>query len=113
MKNIRIMALAALIFTAACTKEYNDSELQNRLDKIQAEIEQIENILNGYKSQIETYKALMAANADGVYVTAVNEIKDGDKVIGYEICFEGREPIVIMNGSDGKSGQDGADGHSP
>ena len=113
MKNFRIMLLAALICTVACTKEYNDSELKDRLDKIKSEIEQIEKTLNGYKSQIETYKALISANSEGVYVTAVNEIKDGDKVIGYEICFEGREPIIIMNGSDGKPGQDGADGHSP
>lgn len=113
MKNFRIIALTALILTAACTKEYNDSQLQDRLDKIKAEIEQIEKTLNGYKSQIETYNALISANSNGVYVTAVNEIKDGDKVIGYEICLEGREPIIIMNGSDGKPGQNGADGYSP
>lgn len=113
MKKYAIIALSAVMTIAACTNDYDDSDLQGRLDKVQADIEKMEALLEGYRAQIETYQALMAANADGTYVTAVNEIKEGDKVIGYEICLEGREPVRIMNGLDGKPGEDGPDGYSP
>lgn len=113
MNKYAIIALSALMTIAACTKEYDDSDLQGRLDKVQADIEKMEAVLEGYRTQIEIYQTLMSANADGIYVTAVNEIKEDGKVIGYEICLEGRDPVRIMNGLDGKPGEDGPDGYSP
>ena len=75
MNKYAIIALSALMTIAACTKEYDDSDLQGRLDKVQADIEKMEAVLEGYRTQIEIYQTLMSANADGIYVTAVNEIK--------------------------------------
>lgn len=109
MKKLVFIAMAGLMMTAACSKGYDDRALQDRLDKVEADIKAVEAALDAYRTQVAAYQAFVEAFDNGVYVTSVEEIKGG-----YRIVFaDGIEPIEIMNGKDGAPGQDGAAGYTP
>lgn len=109
MKKFVFIAMAGLMMTAACSKGYDDSALHDRLDKVEADIEAVEAALDAYRTQVTAYQAFVAAFDNGTYVTSVEEIEGG-----YRIVFaDGIDPIEIMNGKDGVPGQDGAAGYTP
>ena len=116
MKN-RVMALmvAAVCMAVSCVKPYDDRELVDRLDNIEADINAAEVLLESYKAQIASYQAFVTAYEKGTYVSSVEEIMDGGKLLGYKISFvdQTMPPIEIMNGVDGMPGSDGKDGYTP
>lgn len=116
MKN-RVMTLmvAAVCMAVSCVKPYDDRELVDRLDNIEADINAAEVLLESYKAQIASYQAFVTAYEKGTYVSSVEEIIDGGKILGYRISFvdQTMPPIEIMNGVDGMPGSDGKDGYTP
>lgn len=116
MKN-RVMALmvAAVCMAVSCVKPYDDRELVDRLDNVDADINAAEVLLESYKAQIASYQAFVTAYEKGTYVSSVEEIIDGGKILGYRISFvdQSMAPIEIMNGVDGMPGSDGKDGYTP
>ena len=114
MKKLMFIVMAALTMAAACSKAYDDSDLQKRLDKVESEIGSVKAALEGYKAQVTAYQAFITAFENGSHVSSIDQIKDGDKVLGYRISFEGDiAPVVIMHGRDGVPGQDGEAGYTP
>lgn len=116
MRTNGLYALAAVLSVAmACSKAYDDSALQERLDKVEADVENVASMLDGYKSQLDKYQTFISAYESGAYVSSYEEIKDGEAVVGYRITFDGSilQPIEIMKGADGKPGTAGDDGYSP
>ena len=114
MKKLMFIVMAALTMAVACSKAYDDSDLQKRLDKVESEIGSVKAALEGYKAQVTAYQAFITAFENGSHVSSIDQIKDGDKVLGYRISFEGGiAPVEIMHGRDGVPGQDGEAGYTP
>ena len=109
MKKLVFIAMAGLMMTAACSKGYDDRALQDRLDKVESDIKAVEAALDAYRTQVAAYQAFVAAFDNGTYVTSVEEIEGGFRIV----FADGIEPIEIMNGKDGAPGQDGAAGYTP
>ena len=83
--------------------------------KVIATMDRKEALLDADEAQISSYQAIVTAYEKGTYVSSVEEIMDGGKLIGYRISFvdETIAPIEIMNGVDGMPGSDGEDGYTP
>jgi hypothetical protein len=76
-------------------------------DKVKADLEV-------YNTEIAALSQLAQQYSAGSAVTSVDEIKDGDKTVGYKISFDNGTSINVMygqDGADGRDGVDGADGH--
>ena len=60
MRTNGLYALAAVLSVAmACSKAYDDSALQERLDKVEADVENVASMLDGYKSQLDKYQTFI------------------------------------------------------
>ena len=111
MKKIFIyMIAAAAVLATGCSKQYDDTGLQKRLDAVQAQIDKVKADLEVYNTEIAALSQLAQQYSAGSAVTSVDEIKDGDKTVGYKISFDNGTSINVMYGQDGADGRDGVDG---
>lgn len=120
-----IMAVLAVSAAAGCTKNFDDSGFQSRLDAVQQKIDQVKAELEVYNTQIAALKTLAQASQTGASVKSVEEVLENGAVVGYKIVLDNGNSITVLNGKDGEDGEhgtpgkdghigtDGTDGHSP
>jgi hypothetical protein len=120
-----IIAVLAVSAASGCTKSFDDSQFQNRLDAVQQTIDKVKADLDIYNTQISALQALAQANQAGASVKSVEEILENGVVAGYKILLDNGNSLVVLNGKDGEDGEhgtpgkdghvgtDGTDGHSP
>ena len=114
MKNaFRLLSIAALagctlLVISSCSDDYDDSELKDRLDKVEDRVTELEEWCATVNSEISSLKGLITALEGNDYVTGVETLEDG-----YKITFSKSGSIIIRNGKDGIDGEDGKDGYTP
>ena len=121
---IAIAVLCAGIFSA-CTDEF---DYDSRITNLEERVSRLEQLCDEMNTNIGSLQTIVASIQQGDYITAVNPIEQGGKVIGYTISFVKGAPITIYHGQDGANGKDGnngqdgkdgkdgsngADGHTP
>lgn len=80
---------------------YDDDEVWNAINDQEERIAALE---EWQKTANENIAALQAIVNGNDYITSVEEIKDGDEIIGYTINFHRQGEVTIYNGKDGEKG---------
>ncbi|MFR9520479.1 MAG: PL29 family lyase N-terminal domain-containing protein, partial [Rikenellaceae bacterium] len=87
MKKCFLLTLLAFsLMFSSCSTEYDDTDLINRIESIEAWITSLEN-------DVQTIQTLIVALESNVAVSSVNETDDG-----YEIVFSNGQTITISDG---------------
>lgn len=86
-----LFAFAAICFVAGCSKEFDDSALNNRIDSLEKRMSALETVMNAYNNNL--------------FVKSVQKTDNG-----YVITFSDGSTATIANGKDGKDGANGKDG---
>lgn len=102
---IAALAGCTLLPVSSCSDDYDDSEIKDRLDKVEDRVTQLEEWCSVVNSEIVSLKGLITALENNDYVTGVETLEDG-----YKITFSKSGSIIIRNGKDGADGEDGKDG---
>ena len=80
---------------------YDDDEVWNAINDQEERIAALE---EWQKTANENIAALQAIVNGNDYITSVEEIKEGDEIIGYTINFYRQGEVTIYNGKDGEKG---------
>ena len=80
---------------------YDDDEVWNAINDQEERIAALE---EWQKIANENIAALQAIVNGNDYITSVEEIKEGDEIIGYTINFHRQGEVTIYNGKDGEKG---------
>ncbi|MBR6759225.1 MAG: redoxin domain-containing protein [Alistipes sp.] len=86
MKRLLLLfASAAAMFFAACSSEFDDTEIWNSINSLEQRMSAMETVMNAYKNDL--------------HIKSVNQIEGG-----YVITFSDGSQATIMDGEDGKDG---------
>ena len=88
------------LFLSGCG--YDDDEVWNAINDQEERIAALE---EWQKTANENIAALQAIVNGNDYITSVEELKEGDEVIGYTINFYRQGEVTIYNGKDGEDGE--------
>lgn len=102
---IATLAGCTLMTVPSCSDDYDDSEIKDRLDKVEDRVTSLEEWCITANSEISSLKKLITALENNDYVTGVETLENG-----YKITFSKSGSITIQNGKDGADGEDGKDG---
>ena len=86
---------------------YDDDEVWNAINDQEERIAALE---EWQKTANENIAALQAIVNGNDYITSVEEIKEGDEIIGYTINFYRQGKVTIYNGTKGEKGDKGDQG---
>ena len=111
MKKLLTMIAAALVVLAAgCSKEFDDSALNNRIDNLESRVSALEALCKQMNTNISSLQTIVEALQNADYITSVTPVTQSGVTIGYAITFAKNGSITIYHGTDGKDGQNGKDG---
>ena len=91
------MVLVGLFLFSGCYKDDID-DLEKRQEELEKQFQELEESTNG---QIEALSELVRAVEQNDYITEIEEIVEGEEIIGYIISFKNRESVTIYHGNDG------------
>ena len=77
MKKFFTVFAAAALILAGCAKQYDDSELRNRVTTLETKVGNLE----------ANMKAIQDATADGMFVQKVEELVEDGKVVGVTVTY--------------------------
>lgn len=83
---------------------YDDDEVWSAINSQEERITALE---EWQKMANENIAALQAVVNENDYITAVDELKNGDEIIGYTIHFYRQGEITLYNGTKGDKGENG------
>lgn len=107
MKKFLIALLPlAMLAVASCSDKYDDSELRERIDNLDARLTTLQTQMN---SQISELRNLISKLEDKDYVLSVDPTTSPDGLPGWIIKFTKSAPVTIYTGSAGTNGTDGKD----
>lgn len=101
MKKLFYLVAAVGLLFAAC-EDYDDSGINDRIDNLEERVKTLEDTVAALNQDIAGVQTLVGAMQNNVYIS---KIVEGET--GYDVYFTNGEKITI---SDGKAGEDGADG---
>ena len=110
------IAIAAMMTFTGC---YDDSALVTRMDKAEANIAELQQLVKDINTNISSLVTVVDALKNSDQITSVTPLSDGS---GYTITFSKSGTITIYNGkngvdgtngANGSNGQNGIDGHTP
>lgn len=116
---LSLCAVMAIIFTGC---RYDDSNLWNSVNDLEARVSTLEKLCSQMNTNINSLQTIVYALQDNDYITGINPLYEGDTHIGYTIDFAKSPSITIYHGKDGKdgvdgnhgtNGKDGTDGYTP
>ncbi len=81
--------------------EYDDAEVWDAINSQEERIAALEEWRETVNENIAALQAIVNGND---YITSVEELKEGDEVIGYTINFHRQGEVTIYNGKDGEKG---------
>lgn len=101
MKKIALWSIALLLcFTAACSDDYDDSELRKNLKEVIERVAALEETVGKLNSDVAAMQTLIEKLEGKVYVSKVETNSDGS----YTIYFTDNTHITIADGHDGEPG---------
>lgn len=98
MKNF-FFAVMVLLAAVSCT-----DDLKEQLANHEARISALETICSQINSNITSMQTVISALQNRNYITDVQSITEGGKVIGYSITFSDSKTVSIYNGEKGETG---------
>lgn len=101
-----IIAIAAVSLFTACEK-YDDSALVARMDKAEADIKELQTLVNQLNSTLSGLATTVDALRAQDRIVSVTELADKS---GWVVEFSQTGKITIYNGKNGIDGKDGKDG---
>lgn len=101
-----IIAIASVSLFAACEK-YDDSALVARMDKAEADIKELQTLVNQLNSTLSGLATTVDALKAQDRIVSVTELADKS---GWVVEFSQTGKITIYNGKNGIDGKDGKDG---
>ena len=105
MKKKFFYAVACILSLAIIGCQYDDAEVW---DAINNQEERITDLEEWQKTTNDNIAALQAiVNGSNDYITSVEELKEGDEVVGYTIHFYRQGEVTIYNGKKGDKGETG------
>lgn len=103
MKKFLIALLPlAMLAAASCSDKYDDSELRERIDNLDARLTTLQTQVNSQISELRTILDNLQAK---VYVNDVKPTTSEDGRPGWIITFTKGDPVTIYTGSAGKDGK--------
>ena len=112
MKRLLIIASVLLASLGALTScQYDDGPINDRLDKVEQSVKDLQKVVDGMNTQISSLQAIVETLQGRDQIVDFKKLPDG-----FEVTFQKQGTFKIVNGSkglDGKDGQNGTDGHSP
>lgn len=81
--------------------EYDDAEVWDAINSQEERIAALEEWRETVNENIAALQAIVNGND---YITSVEELKEGDEIIGYTINFHRQGEVTIYNGKDGEKG---------
>lgn len=113
MKRIRIiLALALMVSAAACTVNYDEGPVNDKINDLTSQIAELEQLVAAKNAEIASVRKLFQAVETGDVITACEAYEDAYGK-GYKVTFYKSGSIIIYNGVDGEDGtpaEDGTDG---
>ncbi len=108
-----------LLLATACSKQYDDTPLRERVDKIETSLGSVESRIAGYNKDLEALRQIANALKARNEVTNVKEQLDArGRISAYIISFAKGSDVTINMGQDGRDAVpqkivlvDGEDGH--
>jgi len=101
-----ILAIATVTIFAACEK-YDDSALVARMDKAEADIKELQTLVNQLNSTLSGLATTVDALKAQDRIVSVTELADKS---GWVVEFSQTGKITIYNGKNGIDGKDGTNG---
>ena len=95
----RLILCLTLTLTALTASSCLDT-IQNDLDTLERRITALEERCVKLNDQIDALAQLVANLEEYDFITKVDPLREGSKVIGYRIYFTHSDPITLMNGTD-------------
>ncbi len=106
MKRLMVLLAVLSAIFSACT-QFDDSELQDRLEQMEGQVLKLEELCRQMNTNISSLQSLVSALENQDYITDVSPlVKDGVE-IGYKIKFVKSPSIIIYHGGDGSDGESG------
>ncbi len=100
-----LLTISAAILLVGCS--YDDTEINNRLDKVEQDITELRAMVADINNNISALVTTVDALKNSDQITSVTPLADGS---GYEVTFSKSGTIIIYNGKNGLDGEDGKDG---
>ena len=94
-------ALTLALAVASCAKEYDDTELKGKVDKLTEEVNTLKANQQAMQAIIDVWKA-------GGYIQSIDNSVPGQHTITF--YGENGKTVVLYDGVDGEDGEDGAQG---
>ncbi len=110
MKKIILTLIAVVSIVVSCSKGYDDTEVNNRIDDLIDRVDKLEDMCRQFNSDISALQAIVDAMQGGDFITGVKAVVKDGMELGYTITFNSGKVITIYHG---QNGQDGEDGHNP
>ena len=92
-------AVMVLLAAVSCT-----DDLKEQLANHEARISALETICSQINSNITSMQTVISALQNRNYITDVQSITEGGKVIGYSITFSDSKTVSVYNGEKGETG---------
>ena len=84
MKKI-LTAFAMALLLVGCAREYDDTDLKNRVTTLETKVGNLE----------AQMKAIFSASGDGVFVLKVEELKEDDKIVGITVTYSNLQVVTF------------------
>mgnify|MGYP001019019528 FL=1 len=101
MKKTINYVLAITIALFSITSCYDDTGLQDQIEKLSSEVNSLKQLTSQMNTNISALQTAVTALQNNDYVTSIVEIKEGDKVIGYTLILAKSGNATIYHGKDG------------
>lgn len=96
-KLLGLLAIISLLAFGSC------SELQDRVDKLEQEMEELQQLVSQINTNLQALQTTVDVLTSGDYITNVTPVTSGDETVGYTISFGKNNPITIYHGTDGST----------
>ena len=107
-KFLTMLSLVLLGF--ASTSCYDDSELWDSVNDLDARVETLENLCTQMNSNLTALTELINAMTMGDVIIGVTPVKENGVEVGWQILLKDGGVVTIYHGKDGADGADGKDG---
>ena len=105
MKKKFFYAVACILSLAIIGCQYDDAEVWDAINNQEKRITDLEEWQKTTNDNIAALQAIVNGSND--YITSVEELKEGDEVVGYTIHFYRQGEVTIYNGKKGDKGETG------
>ena len=104
-----MISLAALAM-AGCTKNYDDSALEEKVSAVENYASSLVDLSNRINTNIVALMGLAEAAEDNLRVKGLVPVMDGEKVTAYQVTLSDGSELTVYLGKDGVDGVDQLDG---